>query len=428
MELPREQWLHFVDDELVNRPLAHDTGVVSTKKRPGAWPGLGEALRLYERGEVDAAFDCLTPALTAGDPDAHLLAAQIRVEAGRFEDALLEYRRFAELCPENRFTSFNEGLCLLAARDFGTAVDCFERSAVRDPDRWEVWFSLGIALVHQRRGSEAEACFKHVLRLNPEYVPALAAQAAALQIANCHADALAIYERLLEHDPEQPELLANALSSALATRHDQTTSLATRLLAVSPSNLQALIALAGVALDKRLFSEAIRYSSEIAKLDPTLAQNWYNLGECYRRTGRHAEAVQAFEHAIEREPHDLEALEAKARSLTVLGRTAEAQRDWESLLEVIPGNAEAWFQLGLLRFEASEWSAAAAAFEKCVVLKTQWPAQAWLNLGCCQWRLGEWQAAFQSLRSAIAHDPADANVRTVAAGYLAARARAAIRV
>ncbi len=413
MTQPSPQWLWFVDDELVHKFLALDPENPAVAKRASAHPALTNAVRLKLEGAPERALEQLRPAIAAGDEDALMLAGQIRFELCRFDEAAATYGQLAEKCPGNRVASFNQGLCLARLHKWTAAVDCLQRAAVRDPERMEVWQTLGICLLNAKRMPGADACFKQALKLRPDYVPALLGRAAASQMQGDHRAALAIYERLLESQPERIELLVNALSAAAGVQdREKTAALAARLLNLRPGHPAAGVALADAALQREDFDTAIRLCSELTQTLPDSFDNWFNLGICCHRTGQFQSAVEAFDRALEITAGDPDALEAKARAWSASDRTVEALEAWDAVVRAAPERGEAWFQKGRLHYESGQWKDAADAFEHCRERSTEHPVQVVLNLGLSRWKAGQLAAARDALELTLVQDPENTAART----------------
>jgi protein O-GlcNAc transferase len=329
-----QEWLWFSDEELDHRPLAVDTEV-SSRSRPVSNRALAEAVRLHLGHASEAALELVAPAIAAGDSDALLLAGQIHFELGRFKEAASDFAQLGQSRPSSRVASFNQGLALARLRHWTPAIDCLRRAAVRDPERFEIWYTLGICLLRERRAEEAAACFGQVLKLRPEYVPGLLGHAAALQLAEEHQQALAVYERLIDSQRERPELFLNAMAAASALNdRKKICELARRLLQAEPRHPTALAALASDAIEQDDLANAVIWYRALAEAEPRTFENWFNLACCYERTGHDEQAAGAFGRALELEPAACDALQARARCLLRLGRQAQAKADWESLLRV----------------------------------------------------------------------------------------------
>src|SRR5262249_55273594 len=155
--------------------------------------------------------------------------------------------------------------------------------------------------------------------------PAWFGQAVACQLENSHAEALRIYERLLEAQPNREELLANAMVAAVGIRDGaRTRSLAARLLQVRPQSIAAHLALSWLALEEGDFDAASEHCGVVVQSNPSDFGHCYNFGVCLLRLHQTEKAATAFDRCLRLRPEDPNALEGMARCLTTLKRYPEA--------------------------------------------------------------------------------------------------------
>lgn len=369
------EWLWFSDDELLHTPLAIDPDVRRESRRPVFRPGLASAVRLHLEGAPDQALNELQPAVAAADSDALLLAGQIRFEIGRYEEAAAAFGQLALGFPGNRIAGFNQGLALARLGKWAPAIECLQRAAVRDPERFEIWFVLGVCLLGERRGEEACACFERVLRLRAEYVPAMFGHAVALQLMREYRRALAIYGRLLEARPDSVQLLSNALAARIAVKDDAAAcELARRILVVDREHSGALAALASAAIERGDFTEASRWCSSLAEAVPGAPGNWLNFAVCLERSERHAEAIAAYDRALALASDDLTALERRARCLLRMREWDAARCAFARCVELADSNlalkAAATDALVLIAMEQNDFEQALRLYEQSGVRDT----------------------------------------------------------
>jgi len=379
------QWLWFFDEELVHSLLSVEPDNPQLTRRAASHPSVVEAVRLWLEHMPEEALQELAGPMGQAEPDALALAGQIHFELGRIDKAAQVYARLATVFPGHPYASLNLGICHARLRNWAAAVDTLKSALVLHPDRAEVWFALGVALLNQKRATEARSAFGRSLRLSSDYAPALFGQAVACQLEGSHSEALRIYERMLEAQPECEELLANALASAADLRDaGKVRALAPRLLQIRPLSIPAHLAMAWICIDQGNAAEANRHCSMVAQANPSDFGQWYNFAVCLLSLGQQEKAASAFERALSFQPNDASALEGLARCYTGLGRAEDARGAWERLLQQLPEREDVWFRLGLLLHEAEKPSDAAAAFERCVKLKPDW-MDAWVNLGNARW-------------------------------------------
>lgn len=80
--------------------------------------------------------------------------------------------------------------------------------------------------------------------------------------------------------------------------------------------------------ERRSYERAARAFEKALRHDEGLFQAWSSLGYALRRLGRHAEALAAYDRAIELEPRYAEAVEYRAEAYLQLGRLEEAKAEY----------------------------------------------------------------------------------------------------
>ena len=63
--------------------------------------------------------------------------------------------------------------------------------------------------------------------------------------------------------------------------------------------------------------------------------------------GRYEEALEAFDHVLELDPHEARALHAKGDIFDLMGRFEDAVESYTKALEYDPFNAETWYNRGV---------------------------------------------------------------------------------
>ncbi len=326
-------WLWFIDDAIGHGTLAFESDSAGRTRRPAAHPVVGEAVSLHVRGASEAALRIMQDAITAGDTDALLVAGQIHFEMGRYDDAASDFQKLVQWSPTSRVANFNHGLALAKTGRWSAAIESLQRAAVRDPERFEIWLTLGLCLLNEQRGEEAATCFKQVLTLRPEYVLGLLGQAAAQFLTGNHRGALNIYQRLLEAQPERWQLMVNALAAATALGDtEMMVDLSHRILRIQPEHVPALTIVAANAIKQEDFESARTWLAGLAEAELQSFDNWFNLACCCERLNELEQAEEAYGRALELCPHAPDALAGRARILTRLRRFVAAKADWELLL------------------------------------------------------------------------------------------------
>ncbi|MCC6393300.1 MAG: tetratricopeptide repeat protein [Bryobacterales bacterium] len=399
------QWLWFFDDQLVHSLLNVQPDDPRLARRAASNPSVVVAMRLWMERLPEEALQELAAPVRQSDHDAMALAGQILFEMGKVEEAAQLFAKLAAIFPGHPFAGMNLGLCQARMRAWAEAAENLKNALALHPDRAEVWFALGVALVNQKRATEARSAFTRSLRLNSEYAPAWFGQGIACQLEGNHAEALRIYDKLLEAQPDREELLANAVVAAAELRDSaKIRLLAPRLLQLNPKSTHARLALSWIALEQGNLEEANKHCAMVAQANPGDYRHWYNLGVCLLRLGQPEKAGAAFDNAARLQPDDAGAAEGLARSLTAVGRAEDARKAWERVLRLAPDREEAWFRFGLLLYEAGEHSEASAAFDRCVRFRPDW-LDAWSNLGNARWSSGDFAGAVTAFQRVLDASP-----------------------
>jgi tetratricopeptide (TPR) repeat protein len=117
------------------------------------------------------------------------------------------------------------------------------------------------------------------------------------------------------------------------------------------------------------------------------AQELYQRGTALVCVGRYAEAIEWFDHALERNPRNKEVLVALATAVDRLGLFREAVISCEKAIEIDNQYPDAWFVKGLALFRLSD-TEAGGCFQ-ILVDRDHSHAEAWFKKGNCHYQLGE---------------------------------------
>jgi tetratricopeptide (TPR) repeat protein len=207
--------------------------------------------------------------------------------------------------------------------------------------------SQAIASFQVGKLSDAERCFKEVLRNQPKNVAAL----------NLMSILLTHQKRYIEAESYiKAALQVNSSSDATFYNYGLI--------------LKAL---------KRP-NEALERFSQALSINATVAETWNNRGTVLNDLKRHDDAVVDFDKAIGLQPNYSEALYNKGKSLTALKRYDEALATYDKALSLKPELAEAWLGRGNVFYDLKRYDGAFAAYDKALALKPDLE-NAWLGRG-----------------------------------------------
>jgi tetratricopeptide (TPR) repeat protein len=245
---------------------AFRSGLALEPEGPGARGARLElGLALKHQGLLNEAETELRELLRrdANDPDALFQVGRLYVAMNRYRDAEEELRRLVAASPEHSPARFMLGFVLYRQDRLEEALPAFRELLQRSPDHVEGLYYLGMILQKQGDFRQARESFEEALRLDPEHAA-----------ANYNLALLLGREGALEESRERL-----AVFRGLSERRERLESL----------------------------EERVRW-------DPENARFFFELGQEYSRQKRNAEALQAFQRALDIEP-DLAAAEVAIANL-----------------------------------------------------------------------------------------------------------------
>jgi protein O-mannosyl-transferase len=240
-----------------------------------------------------------------------------------------------------------------------------------NPDAWLAHQNLAVEAAAAGTPAEAVPHLEAVLRLKPDYVPAMNYLGDDLIQLGRAADAVPVLQRALRLRPQYAD---------------------------AHNNLgRALMAVGREADGLTEFGEAVR-------LDPKLGSAQGNLGMALASAGRVTEALPHFQAAVRLQPDNPMTLLDLATALTLSGHFPEAAPHFEHALALAPENPDFLFQYGHALLENGQTEKAAAQLEEAVRLNPGHAMAHW-QLALALRRLGRSAEALEHQRAALELDP-----------------------
>ncbi|MGQ0522915.1 MAG: tetratricopeptide repeat protein [Betaproteobacteria bacterium] len=165
----------------------------------------------------------------------------------------------------------------------------------------------------------------------------------ALRRAGRHAEALAVYEKVLNSDPENFDALnGNGISLGELGRYPESISSFARAIVQVPDSAEALNnhGLAHARLDRH--QEALPSYERALCLKPEYVDALNNYSDSLFWLGRYAESLDGYNRALRIDADSIVALTNRGRLLVILCRYDEALAGYERALTQKPDLVEAW--------------------------------------------------------------------------------------
>lgn len=108
------------------------------------------------------------------------------------------------------------------------------------------------------------------------------------------------------------------------------------------------------------YDNAIGYFETAANRNPKRADAWVQVGYCKVKQGKSAEAIRAYQHALELKPHSEEIHNKLGDAYYYAGKMEEAIASYNRAATLRPENAESHYNLAVAYFEVGNESLASA--------------------------------------------------------------------
>jgi tetratricopeptide (TPR) repeat protein len=348
-----ERWLYYIDDEVVHSLLRAEPELEELmpgmKERAVASAAVVQAVALHLEGRKEEAVNRLRKAADAPDAEADVFSflACFELERNRWDEAAKLFQRALTRNPQSKLDLYNLGICRYREEKWQEACDLFRRAADIDLEngRLDCLAARGVCHLHLGEAEVALDVFEQVLRQDKESRAAQFGKAVALQLLRRKEDADVLYRRIQAMDETQGR-------------------------AASPDLLLNRLAIAQASFDETL-------TRELAERLLTHAK------PIYQAAAHEALASLAFHRE----------------------RYSEAAKHCEKLVEMAPGGADGWLNLGIARQQLGQARPAIEAYLQAIELDPS-IKQAHANLGYLHHQRGDSDHARQAYVEALNLDPA----------------------
>ena len=262
--------------------------------------GAAPAPVVAQRGAPRGAAPVLTAPTEAGSPSVKVEGlrryGRTLTQAGRFEDAILAYRRLLTLVPGDAEALGQLGQLQAWLGRYDEAIVNYREAMARRPGDASLQSDLADTLAWAKRLDEAERLYDEVLARRPDHHEALKGLVRVRLLRGDAAGAAPALERALRLYPLDVDLhrdQARLLSQQ--GQLDRALEAVQAALRIAPGDLEARRLMAETQQRLKDWPAAIEAWSEVTRLDPESASAHVALGRAYLAQGR---LPAAREHAV----------------------------------------------------------------------------------------------------------------------------------
>lgn len=338
---------------------------------------------------------------------AHLALGRTLLHEAKVSDAVAELRDATRLDPTSGEAHYQLGLALSRNGQQEEAAAEVKKgrelsSADERNQNAELDISEGRSSLQRGELQEAEAKFRHAIRLQPNSPVAQHLLGMTLEKEGNLNGAVAAYQKAVELNPGD----FNAKQSVTRLKPSETP------VAQTPPSPNLARSTKAVDDPERVseFETYIR-ESRYKEVEPTLASyvkehpsswwGWYALGYSQFAQKKIGDSIKSLAQSLSLNVKNADSHKILGRDLMVIGRFDAAQTEFEQAMRYAPKSSESYYDLGKLFSLQDNWLAARKQFEETLRLDPGY-IEAIDSLGFAQEALGDDAAAVQTYQKAIA--------------------------
>jgi tetratricopeptide (TPR) repeat protein len=284
-------------------------------------------------------------------------AALDHFRAGRHHDAEFCCRRALAHDSEHADAFHLLGILALHAGQYDQAVDFISRAIRREP-RHDYLRSLGTTLLKQGRHADALQVFDRSVQFNPDMAEAWRNLGNALIAVGRRADAVPCFREAVKRDARDWDA-ANKAAVLLfeAGQFEDALGYFSICDGLQPGHVPTLYMRARTLHNLKRFTEALADNERLATLAPDNADVCHNAGSILRMLGRDAEALVWFDRSLALRPDAAATLAEKAIVLTALHHFDEALAAFQRAIALDPNHVVAEWNLAVLQLLLGDFAA-----------------------------------------------------------------------
>ncbi len=328
-----------------------------------------------ESGKMDRALPLLkrAAALAPRQAVAHANLGAAYLKLGENSDALRELQLAANLEPKNAATQSNLGQALMLTGQPGAAAKSFALAAELEPDQWDLVYNWALALAESNAPHDADS----VLAKIPSEGMTAQAQSLAGDVdekLGKFKEAISHYQAAAQADPSDANLYTLTAELLRHWTWEEAIQIASYGASKYPEAVHFKVAIGIAQYGSSKYPSAAATFAELLAKQPESGFYADLLG---RSCGSIADQVNTdcngLEEFARRHPGNARASTYAAAS--ILKRpaaeqdTARAEDLLRNALRADPKLTEAYYQMGVLAQQRSQWKESATVLEKAVALR-----------------------------------------------------------
>ena len=254
-----------------------------------------------------------TVAKAPANERAHNNLGTALTDRGRFEEAIVHYRKALEIKPDHAQTLNNFGLAIAHFGRLDEAAAQYRKALKVEPEYVQAFNNLGNAMAGCGRVEEAIAYYQKAVELKPDYADAYSNLGLALARRGRVEEAIACYRKALKIEPDSAAI-HNNLGLALADCGQLNDAIVhyQDALNIQPSSAEGHNNIANALANCGRLDEAIDHYQKALAIKPDYANARDNLGVVQSQREEMSKGLAARRESIRSRPDDVTLLNETA--------------------------------------------------------------------------------------------------------------------
>ena len=295
--------------------------------------------------------------------------------------------------PAQTTARIRHALSLWASKKYDQAVDSLREGVRENPECAELHFQLGTLLAARDAYDEAELRFTQALNIDPDHAESLVSYSLCCAVRNAPGEALSYLRRAQSRRPADARIGLLLSQTAKAVRQqglsvrvraeipddDSTSDMRdieelSRVVEADPEFVDAFLALPAQRVDDRVFHLLLRTLKIAFARRPDHSELHHQCARVLDRLGRHDDAIEENERALETNPKFVQALIELARLYQKTDRTEDAKTRLERAIAAGAEYADVYFLLGNIYRDEGKVTRARSAYRHALLLNKRYEA------------------------------------------------------
>jgi len=329
---------------------------------------------LLKSRDGQRAISILTPVLKNKNiqPDSQLfaLAGEAYMQTRDFEKATEYFEKASSMAPENATLHAALSMSKMGQGDNNRAIAELEAARKLDPQSSQAGILLVMAHLRLKEFDKALAAAKAVEKEHPDN-PLIQNLKGGIYLSKKDAaSARASFEKALSLQPSYFPAVTNlAQLDMQENKPEAAKQRFEALLKNDKKNIQAMTALAGIALNRQDNKEATMWLERAYKENPNVLEPALLLEAHYLRLGEKQKALSLVEKLRGAYPDNADVLDFLAQAQFANNDKAGALESYNKLVAMLPGSPLAHFRIAAIHIAMDNLPAASDALKKSLALK-----------------------------------------------------------